>query len=77
MRSLDDIVDEIVLELGDVEGRALVLPEAETRTTVRRAIENANEFFARWDRFFSREGRATIAKAAAEVAALIAPLESS
>src|ERR1019366_4925308 len=80
-RSLNTIVDAIVLELGDVEGEdgklvALVLPEDETRALVRRAIEDLTEFFARWNTPFSREGRATMAKDAGELADLIAAVES-
>src|ERR1035437_9353597 len=76
-RSLNTIVDAIVLELGDVEGEdgklvALVLPEDETRALVRRAIEDLTEFFARWNTPFSREGRATMAKDAGELADLMA-----
>jgi hypothetical protein len=75
-KPLDDIVDDIVCVLGDVEGKALVLLEDETRAKVRRAIEDSTEFFHNWDKWCSREGRATIAKDAGELADLIAALES-
>jgi hypothetical protein len=75
-RPLDEIVDDIVCILGDVEGKALVLPGDETRAKVRRAIEDSTQFFHNWNKWCSREGRATIAKDAGELAELIAALES-
>src|SRR5450631_512758 len=73
-RSLDDIVDDIVLELGDARGQCFRLAEDETRAKVRHAIEDSTKFFDRWDSSFSRRGRAAIAKDAQELAGLIAAL---
>lgn len=80
-RSLDKIVDDIVLELGEVEDTEgklvkLVLSKDETHAKVLGAIKDSAEFFDRWDSWFSREGRAAIAKDAGELAHLIAKVES-
>jgi hypothetical protein len=74
-RSLDEIVDDIVWALEGVGHRDLVLSKAETVAKVRRAVENSTEFFHRSNSLFSREGRATIAKDAGELADLIAAVE--
>ena len=76
-RPFDDLVEDIVDALGGVGHRCLVLSKAQTVAKVRRAIEDSSKFFGRWDRYFSRDGRAIIARDAEELADLIAPLEAT
>jgi hypothetical protein len=75
-RSLDELVDDIVNRLDDVEGKALVLSEGETRTKVRRAIEESTKNFHRWDSCHSREGFTAISNRAQKIANLVDTLVS-
>jgi hypothetical protein len=64
-----------VLELGDVLGGHLRLPQPETRATVLRAIKDSIKFLKDWKKLLSREGQTSIANRARKIANLIAELE--
>src|SRR5215469_6807376 len=70
-RSLDEIVDDIVLECGDVQGESLILPEATTRAEVMSLVSRLDA----GARKGSREQRRAEVDHAQSIDGLLAELE--
>jgi hypothetical protein len=68
-QNLPEIVDRILEELGNPNTPNI-------HRDVSRAIKRAFGFFGRWDRWFARAGKATLADKAKEIAEHIAVLET-
>jgi hypothetical protein len=74
-RSLEDIVDDIVRELGDARGQHLQRSEDDTRAAVLLGIRNWTEFRAHWDQWLSREGQTSMAEHAQKLGDVVTTLE--
>ena len=74
-RSLEDIVDDIVRELGDARGQYLQRLEDDTRAAVLLCIRKWTEFRTHWDQWLSREGQTSMAEHAQKLGDVITTLE--
>jgi hypothetical protein len=74
-RSLDEIADDIVLELGDAGGECLVLPESDTRDVVMSFVDSLVALDRVYRREWSREERMAEAEYAEKLDAHLAELE--
>jgi hypothetical protein len=71
-RSRDEIIADIVLELGDVRGESLILSEADTRAEAMALVSRLTAGARKW----SREQRMAEANHAQSIDGLLAELES-